>query len=287
MNELIKLLRPHQYIKNLFIFAPIFFSFHFETKALIDTLIAFILFSCLASSVYVFNDLMDIEEDRKHPKKRFRPLASAKITKNTAKKLIFFFALVPLSISFIVNINLFYLLLFYFILNILYSLKLKHISIVDIFIIAIGFVLRLFVGSTSSSVDLSMWIIIMTFLLALFLAVAKRREDVLLSKNLEKTRKNISGYNLEFINALMVFMSGVILVSYILYTTSPDIVNKFQTHNLYLTSIFVLLGIVRYMQITFVENNSGSPSRVFLKDWFLKTVISLWLISFYVVVNIF
>lgn len=285
-QELIQLLRPHQYIKNIFIFAPLLFSFNFSSDDILNTFIAFILFSLLASSVYVFNDLMDIKEDRQHPKKKFRPLASGKISKNIAKLLIVSLSTTSLLIALSVNIQLFIILSIYFILNIAYSLKLKHITIVDIFIISIGFVLRLFAGACMIDARLSMWIIIMTFLLALFLAIAKRRDDVLLSLEGKETRKNIDGYNLEFVNAIMVLMSGVIIVAYILYTVSDEVISRLHTEYLYITAFFVILGIIRYMQITFVEENSGSPTKIVLKDRFLQITILLWLTSFFVVVKL-
>jgi 4-hydroxybenzoate polyprenyltransferase len=285
-SEIIILLRPYQWVKNLFVFAPLFFSFDFFLNNVINTIIVFILFSLLASSMYVFNDLMDIQEDKNHPKKKLRPLASGKISKNTARFLIATFSLFSLFVAYMLNQKLFIVLLIYFILNIAYSLKLKHITIVDIFVIATGFVLRLFAGASVIDNKLSMWIIIMTFLLALFLAVAKRRDDLILASQGKATRKNIDGYNLEFVNAVMVFMSGVIVVAYILYTVSGDVINRFHTHYLYLTAFFVILGIMRYMQITFVEQNSGNPTKIALKDKFLQITIVLWLISFLLVVKI-
>lgn len=284
--DIIKLMRPQQYIKNIFVFAPLLFSFSFTSYDLINVILVFILFSIIASSIYVFNDLMDIEEDKVHPKKKFRPLASGKIKKTTAKIMIITLCSISLLVSFLLSMELFYILLFYFTLNILYSIKLKHISIVDIFIIASGFVLRLFAGASVIDAPLSMWIIIMTFLLALFLALAKRRDDVLLSSQGKETRKNIDGYNLEFVNATMVLMAGVIIVSYILYSVSSEVTLRLDTQYLYLTSFFVILGIFRYMQITFVEGNSGSPSKIVLKDKFLQFTIVLWLLSFFVVVSI-
>lgn len=280
------LLRIHQYIKNLFIFAPLVFSFNFNQGNALDVTIVFILFSLLASSIYIFNDLMDIQEDKKHPSKKFRPLASGKVTKNSAKILIIFLSTISLTVSFFISINLFFVLLVYFFLNIAYSLKLKHITIVDIFIIATGFVLRLFAGNSVLDTSLSMWIIIMTFLLALFLAIAKRRDDVLLSSQGKATRKNIDGYNLEFVNATMILMAGVIVVSYILYTVSSEVMQRLHSEYLYLTAFFVILGIMRYMQITFVEENSGNPTKIVLKDRFLQLTILFWIISFFVVVNL-
>lgn len=191
------------------------------------------------------------------------------------------FASIALTGSFFFNLSLFAILMAYILLNIAYSLKLKHIPIVDIFIIAIGFVLRIFAGATVIGVTSSMWIIIMTFLLALFLGLAKRRDDVKLSFQGLQTRKNINGYNLEFINAAMILMAGVIIVSYILYTVSEEIIQRLGTQYLYLTTFFVILGIMRYMQITFVEEAGGSPTEIVLKDRFLQITILLWLFSFF------
>jgi decaprenyl-phosphate phosphoribosyltransferase len=283
MKSIIKLLRPHQYIKNIFVFAPLLFSFKFNISNLNETLYAFILFSIIASSIYIFNDYMDIEEDKKHPTKKYRPLASGKVSQNTAKFLFFTLSMIALIVAFVINTYLFFVLLIYFILNIAYSVKLKHIGVVDIFIIATGFVLRLFAGNSVLDASLSMWIIIMTFLLALFLALAKRRDDVLLSLKGRGARKNIDGYNLEFINAAMILMSSVIIVSYILYTVSDEIITRLNAPYLYLTSFFVILGIMRYMQITFVEENSGSPTEVVLKDRFIKINIVFWLVSFLII----
>ncbi|MFA5453936.1 MAG: decaprenyl-phosphate phosphoribosyltransferase [Sulfurimonas sp.] len=287
MREVLKLFRVHQYIKNLFIFMPLLFSLSYSNPDNnLNSLIAFILFSILASSIYIFNDLMDINEDRAHPKKKYRPLASGSVSKNNAKLLIFMLSTLSLTLSFMLSAELFIVLLVYFVLNIAYSLKLKHIAILDIFIIATGFVLRLFAGSAVTDISLSMWIILMTFLLAIFLALAKRRDDVLLSLEGQETRKNIDGYNLEFVNAAMVLMAGVVIVSYIQYTISPEVIERLDTNYLYLTSFFVIIGILRYMQITFVEQDSGSPTKVIIRDRFLKVTIFLWLVSFVVVTKL-
>ena len=275
----------HQYIKNFFVFAPLFFSFQAKVDLFINSLIVFVLFSFIASSVYVFNDLMDIEEDKKHPQKKNRPLASGSISAFKAKLLIVVLTLIPLISSFIINKNLFFILIFYFLLNILYSLKLKHITIVDVFIMAIGFVLRVFAGGVATNIQLSQWIIIMTFLLAMFLAISKRKDDILLAFEGKKTRKNIDGYSIEFVNAVMVLMSAVTIVSYILYTVSNDVIERLKTENLYLTSIFVILGIIRYMQISFVEKKKEDPTKIVLKDKFLQLTILLWIVSFFSIVN--
>jgi decaprenyl-phosphate phosphoribosyltransferase len=264
----------------------LFFSFNFNLTAILKTTITFILFSILASSIYIFNDIMDIKEDKKHPIKRLRPLPSGKIKKLTAIILMIFLASFSLLLSLLINTTLFIVFVSYFILNILYSIKLKHISIIDISCISISFILRLVAGAVAINVSLSMWIILITFLLALFLALAKRRDDVLLSKQGKKTRKNIDGYNLEFINASMILMAGIVIMSYILYTVSEEVINRLHTHYLYITSFFVILGFMRYMQITFVEENSGSPTKIILKDKFIQIIICCWIISFFIIVKV-
>ncbi|MBN2816001.1 MAG: decaprenyl-phosphate phosphoribosyltransferase [Campylobacterales bacterium] len=280
MKDIITLLRPHQYIKNLFIFAPILFAFHFTQENFIDALIAFILFSLSASGIYVLNDYMDVEEDKKHPTKKSRPLASGAISMTHANFLFLGLSAISVFSALAWNKNLAIVLFIYIVLNILYSIKLKHIAIVDIFIISTGFVLRLFAGAVATQTPLSMWIILITFLLAIFLALAKRRDDVLLSLQGKETRKNIDGYNLEFVNAAMVLMSGVVIVSYLQYSVSAEVIARVGSQYLYLSTFFVLLGILRYMQITFVEQASGSPTKIVLKDRFLQITIFLWLASF-------
>ena len=165
--------------------------------------------------------------------------------------------------------------------NILYTIKLKHISILDISIIATGFVLRIFAGAVIIAVDPSMWIVLVTFLLAMFLALAKRRDDCLLAGEGKKTRRNIGGYNLEMINLSMVFMAVLTAVAYIMYTVSPEVINRIGSDRLYLTTVFVVTGVLRYMQITFVEEKSGNPTKIVLKDRFLQLVIILWLVTFW------
>ncbi len=282
MQEYIKLIRPYQYIKNIFIFTPLFFALKItDINLFFQTFIAFIAFSLVASSVYIFNDWFDIEEDRNHPKKKNRPLASGKIPTKNAVLLMILLLTLGLSISFILNNTIAYLILIYFILNLLYTLKLKHISIVDIFIVSTGFVIRLFVGSQVAKVPLSLWIIIMTFLLAIFISLAKRRDDVLIyAENSNKTRTIVDGYNLKFLDTSMMVMASVIIVAYIMYTVSPDVITKMHSDKLYITVIFVIFGLMRYMQITFVENKSGSPTEVVLKDTFLRVSILGWIATF-------
>ena len=286
MKNILILLRPKQYIKNIFVFTPLFFSFSFfNYEKVLLSFVAFFLFSISASSIYILNDLCDIEEDRKHPEKQNRPIASGVIAKKTAYSLMFILITISLSISFIINLDLFVILVAYMMNNILYSVKLKHISVLDVVMIAFGFLLRVLAGGAVSRIYISMWLIIMTFLLAIFLGIAKRREDVVLSGRGIQTRKNVDGYNLEFINSAMVLMAGVIIVSYILYTVSAEVQSRFGTKNLFYTSFLVIVGILRYMQITFVEDNSGNPTNLLYKDSFLQITIVLWIVLFFAIVR--
>src|SRR6185295_8765692 len=170
----------------------------------------------------------------------------------------------------------------YIVINILYSFLLKHIPILDIIVISSGFLLRIFAGGILANVPISHWIVIMTFLLSLFLALAKRRDDVLIfNESGEKMRKAVDGYNLEFINAAMMIMAAVIVVSYIMYTLSEDVMQRIGSKEIYFTTIFVIAGLLRYLQISFVENNSSSPTHVLLRDRFVQLTILGWLVSFF------
>lgn len=288
LKQIILLLRPHQYVKNLFIFLPLFFVGEITNiDSIISALLAFIAFSVTASSIYILNDFRDIKEDLQHPKKKHRPLAANTVSRNTAIVLMVLLFVIGISLMAILSYKAVVVLGIYIVLNINYSFYLKNIAILDITCIAIGFVLRLVVGATLFDISLSMWIIITTFLLSLFLALAKRRDDVLYLKNDgKKMRKSISGYNLKLIDGMLMVMASVVIVSYIMYTTSESLTQKFESEYLYLTALFVILGIMRYMQITLVEQNSGSPTVVFITDRFMQLTIISWILSYVYIIYI-
>lgn len=282
MKDFINLLRPWQWTKNLFILLPLFFALQINHLDLLTKAgAAFLSFCLIASAIYILNDWLDIEEDRLHPKKKERPLVAEKISKKVAAVAMVIFLSSGLILSYLINIYMLYLVLLYVGLNIVYTIKLKHIPIVDIFIIASGFVIRIFIGGVVTHIKIYPWIVIMTFLLALLLSLAKRRDDVLiLLETNDRTRKSIDGYNLAFIDMFMMAMAAITIVAYIMYTMSPEIMLKFRTDKLYFTTFFVILGIMRYMQITLVEKKSGSPTEVLLKDRFLQFTIFCWIITF-------
>jgi 4-hydroxybenzoate polyprenyltransferase len=231
--------------------------------------------------VYILNDCKDQAEDRLHPKKKCRPVAAGNISTKSAAVLLSFFLISGILLMTAVSVSALYVLLAYVVINIGYSLRLKHIALLDVTLIAVGFVLRLFVGAAATQTDLSMWIIIMTFLLALFLALAKRRDDVLIFQETgKKMRPVIDGYNVQFIDGLMMISAAVVIVSYILYTISPETAPWIRSKYLFLTALFVMLGIMRYLQIALVENNSGSPTMIVLRDRFLQAAILGWILSF-------
>ena len=297
-RALIVLMRPHQYSKNLFIFAPAFFGFgQYDLGAVWGyLLLGFVGFCLIASGIYALNDIIDAQQDRLHPTKCNRPVASGAISATQAG--LFSLALLLIGGGAYIMLGCIYRsdvaddslaglfwafsapVLLYLLLNILYCLRLKHIAIVDIFCIASGFVIRLWIGANLIQVALSHWIVITTFLLALFLALAKRRDDIILLESGKKVRKNIEGYNRVFLDIAMGISASLVMVAYIFYSIDESVNERLHTHNLYLTSIFVLLGIFRYMQLTFVEQNSASPSKILLNDRFLQITIALWLLSF-------
>jgi len=280
--EYIKLLRPHQYVKNLFIFVPLFFALQITNTALLfDAFIAFLAFSMSASAVYILNDYLDIEDDRQHPKKKLRPLASGAVNAKVALGIMLILWILGCLLMMSQSHSALAILASYIVLNIAYCFGLKHIAILDVVIISVGFVLRLFIGSAVTGIALSQWIVIMTFLLALFMALAKRRDDVLIFDDTgKKMRKVIDGYNLAFLDGAMMIMASVVIVTYILYTTIPNAVQRLHDEYLYLTSLFVILGIMRYLQVSFVEKNSGSPTKILLKDKFMQLTIICWALSF-------
>ena len=282
-TQILSLMRICQYIKNIFIFLPLFFAIKItDTVLLAHAIIAFIAFSLTASAIYTLNDYHDIEEDKQHPKKKTRPLASGAISKSQAIVIMAVIGVAGFALMATLSLKAVGILAVYVAMNIAYSFYLKHVAILDVTIIAIGFVLRLFIGSAVTGIPLSMWIVIMTFLLALFMALAKRRDDVLIYLDTgKKMRKVIDGYNLQFLDTSMAIMASVVIVAYTIYTTSAaEVVARTHSEYLYLTALFVTLGILRYLQVAFVLKDSGSPTRIVLKDRFMQLTLLGWILSF-------
>lgn len=279
MKNFLKLIRAEQYLKNFFVFAPLFFSGEMIDSSLIENaILAFISFCFASSSIYIINDYFDINEDRLHPKKSKRPLASGKISIKTALIICFLLLLFSTAISLYISNNLTLVISLYIILNIFYSIGLKHVSLLDVNIIAFGFVLRIVAGAVAVSVIPSKWILLLTYLLAFFLALAKRRSDVILQENGQEVRKNIKGYNLTFIDITLGFLASVIIICYIFYCLSPEIQLHYKSDLLYISILFVLNGIIRYLKLAFVDQTADSPTLVVINDRFIQITILCWVI---------
>lgn len=293
MRPIIQLMRPQQWLKNLFVFLPLFFDRHlFDLEYLLPCLLMFLAFSLAASGIYCFNDIRDAEADRLHKEKRHRPIASGAVSPMTGYIVMASCWLVAaVLLALIPRVGgqdtpwLYLVVGGYVLLNIAYSLKLKQLAIVDVFIIAIGFVLRVLAGGMAAGIFLSHWIVLITFLLTLFLAFAKRRDDVVtLEESGVAMRPSVNHYNLAFMNQAISIIASITMVCYIMYSVSPKVVERFNSPYVYLTSLFVLAGIIRYLQITIVDVKSGSPTRVLLKDRFIQGCAICWIVSFALII---
>ena len=287
MFYFIQLLRPKHWAKNMFIFLPLFFDNKFtDFNILLSAIISFIGFSFAASSIYCLNDIIDRDIDKSHPLKCSRPIASGKVTILQASLLSLTLLLGGLTIVFFgVGIPSSIVILAYVIMNILYTFKLKNIAIIDVFTIGIGFVMRVLIGGLSTDIELSHWIVLMTFLIAIFLGFAKRRDDVLLyDKSGEKMRKNINTYSSTFLDVTLMVTSTITIICYIMYTLSLEVVQRIGSQYVYMTSLFVIAGFFKYLQITLVQEDSGSPTAVLYNDRFIQGCIILWIVSFTVLI---
>ena len=290
IKSIFKLLRPHQWVKNGFVFLPLFFDRHMmDVEYLIPAIVAFFAFSFAASGIYCFNDIYDVEADRKHPKKCKRPVASGVISIPLAYSLMGLCFALSMAILLLGGGNYieYGIIIFYVLMNIAYCVKLKHIAIIDVFVISLGFVLRVVIGGFATGIYLSHWIVLMTFLLALFLAFAKRRDDVVLFEaSGVKARKNVNRYNVAFMNQAISIVAGITMICYIMYTVTPEVMERFGSPYLYITSFFVLAGIIRYLQVTIVDLRSGSPTKVLLRDRFIQACIIGWVATFFVIIYV-
>lgn len=276
LKYIIKLCRVKQYIKNGFVFAALIFSGQlFKVHEFLVTLITFFLFSLISSCVYILNDIVDIEEDRKHPKKRFRPIANNKISIKEAKFLFVILFIATLICSFVVDIKLSGILAVYFLVNILYAFKLKKIIIIDVMTISFGFILRVLSGGVVINTNLSPWLVICTGLVTLYLGFGKRKNElVVLEHNAGNHRKILSKYTLEYINKILLMLLSLTNMTYILYTINGTIYK-----GMIYTIPFVLYGTLRYEYLITNKELGGSPEDVFEEDKPFLINIILWTLT--------
>lgn len=284
----LRLLRPAQWIKNLFVFGPVIFGGAlFDGSALLRGMVMFFSFSFAASSIYCFNDIHDVADDRRHPEKCHRPIASGAVSVKQAYGLMLLMLALSVITCLPLGLSPLIVVLFYWCMNLAYCSVLKQYAIIDVCIVAFGFVLRLLAGGEATDIELSKWIVLMTFLITLFMSFAKRRDDVLrMEKTGEAPRKNTIRYNSTFMDQALTITASVTLVCYIMYTVSPEVNARFQSGYLYLTSIFVLVGLLRYIQISVVDKRSGNPTKVVLHDRFIQLDILAWLIAFILIIYV-
>jgi 4-hydroxybenzoate polyprenyltransferase len=279
--------RPPHWVKNLILFeALIFAESYSDTGKVITTVIAFIAFCLASSAIYIINDIFDRENDKKHPIKSMRPIASGTVSTSAAVFAGIILLIVSIALSWKINLPTMMIVISYLVLNLSYSVVLKNIVIIDVMCISAGFVLRAVAGAVAIDVRISPWLLVCTTLLALFLAFGKRRHEInLLSDSADSHRKSLKHYSLPFLDQVISVVTASTVVSYALYTLSPDTVEHFGTPWLILTFPFVLYGVFRYLFLLFHLEKGGNPTRLLATDFPLLINIALWLLSVVLVVN--
>lgn len=278
--DIIKTFRIKQWIKNIFLFAALVFDGQlFDIEAFSHTLAGFLIFCLLSSSVYTLNDVFDKEADKQHPVKSGRPIASGKIPLRTAVFIALLMSFLAFIAAYFLSLSFLILSGVYLLMNLLYSKWLKHIPILDVMIIATGFVLRVAAGVSLIKVDrFSPWLYVVTTLLSLFIGFGKRRAElVLLSKDANQHRIVFDGYSLQFLDQLITIVSSTTIISYSLYTFSAP--NLPENHSMMLTIPFVLYGIFRYLYLIQIEQSGGAPEELVLKDKPLQLSVFFYGIS--------
>ena len=277
LKHLLKTMRLRQWTKNGFVFFALIFDKQlFLREPFLKTLGGFFLFCLISSSVYLFNDIVDIEADRKHPEKKHRPLASGKLPVSVAMTAAFILALVSLILGYLLEPSFAVIIALYFVINLLYSQWLKHLPILDVMIISSGFVLRVGAGVTLITVErFSPWLYMITVLFSLYIGLGKRRAEMnLLAQGAVAHRKVLDGYTIPLLDQYITIVSGMTIVAYSLYTFSAP--NLPENHTMMLTIPFVVYGIFRYLQLIHTGHAAGSPDEVALKDRPLQATVVLW-----------
>jgi decaprenyl-phosphate phosphoribosyltransferase len=280
-RSIIALARPEHWVKNMFLFLPAFFAGRLaESEVLLNALLGFVAFSFTASAVYVLNDLVDAPQDRNHPDKCRRPIASGEINRLQGRLIGVILLIFGLSLAYFLRPEMLVFSILYFVVNVVYSLWLKHVAIIDVSLIGLGFLLRVLAGGAVTGVPVSHWLIILTFLLALILGFAKRRGEYLVAMGENNFRKALEGYNLPFLDMSIVVCSTVAVVAYLMYCFSPEVTGRIGSDKIYYTAFFVVIGVLRYLQLTLVFGKTESPTRALLRDGFLQIVLLAWIGSF-------
>ena len=278
-------LRPHQWLKNLVVFAALVFSKHlFDVPALVQAALAFAVFCALAGAVYLVNDLADLEQDRLHPVKRTRPLASGALEPRVARAAAAVLLVAALAAGAVLGPGFLLCAAGYSGLGLLYSLALKHVVILDVLAVALGFVLRAVAGAVAIGVHFSPWLLVCTILLALFLALAKRRHELVSLEDAAAHRQILAEYSPYLLDQMIGVVTASCLTAYAFYTLAPETVEKYRTERLALTIPFVIYGIFRYLYLVHRRDQGGSPTDVLLTDRPLLVAVALCAIAMIVIV---
>ncbi len=280
--SLLHALRPQQWIKNFFVLAALLFSKHLlDPEYVFIGLGAFICFCAISSAVYLFNDIQDRENDRQHPEKCHRPIASGALSISVAALAAIVLAGFSLWGAYSLHPNFGFVLMVYTFLNVAYSLRLKHVVILDVMIISSGFLLRAIGGALVIDVAISSWFILCTMLLSLFLGFVKRRQELLLlDVNAAHHRRILSEYSPQFLDQVISVVTAGTLVSYALYTMSPEVAEKLGSPHLGLTIPFVVYGLLRYLYLVYNKGRGGNPASTILSDLPILIACGLWLATF-------
>lgn len=287
-RDIIKLLRPSQWLKNGVVLAGLIFSGKAGATGLVEkSLLALVAFCFLSSSVYVLNDLIDRERDQAHPLKKNRPIAAGRIATGTATGLFISLGLVGMILSYLINTNVLIVSAVYIFLMVLYTFWLKNIVIIDVMTLAAGFVLRALAGAVAIEVEFSSWLLISTFVLALFLGFGKRRHELtLLEANASEHRRSLEKYSPYLLDQLIGVVTASAVITYLFYTLSSDVSAKLGTHYLFTTIPFVIYGIFRYLYLVHKEERGGSPTTLLLTDMPLLIDVLLWLATVIIIMYI-
>lgn len=280
IREIIKLIRISHWIKNLFVFVPVLFSKHlFSIDYSGEVFLAFISFGLASSLVYVFNDLLDAKEDRLHPKKKFRPIASGKISQSNAVMIILVLFILLLLSSFRFNFRFNLVLIAYIIINGFYTTLLRKVVVLDIICIAAGFMLRVMGGAFVINVYISKWLVLTTLFISLFLAAIKRRSELVLSITQNNTRRVLSDYSVDFVNHIASISAAGVIICYALYSVAERTVEYFRTENIVYTTIFVVFGIFRYMYLAYTKEKGENTIEILFSDWPMMLNVGIYILS--------
>ncbi|MDH4233979.1 MAG: decaprenyl-phosphate phosphoribosyltransferase [Gallionella sp.] len=277
--ELLRLMRPYQWVKNTFVFIGLLFGHAWQdTQLVTQVMIAFMAFCLVSSAIYTINDIVDMEQDRRHPKKSRRPLASGNISVNAAIMLAALLGMLGFGLAYFASAAVLVILAGYALMNIAYSLRLKHVVILDVFIIATGFMLRILAGTLGVGIPPSQWLLLCGLMVTLFLGFTKRRAEIItLTEDKTSHRKVLEHYSPVLLDKMIVITAAGVIMSYSLYTMNPDTIRIHNTPNLIYTVPFVIYGVFRYIYLLHHQSGGGDPSRDLARDHHMLIVVGGWL----------